>query len=418
VTRILLVGHLSDSNLGDAAIFAGTARLLRRRRPEAEIGVVPGIPANALLERDVRLSRHERMTVHAPICMPPVREVSPEKGVLLVAKAGFEIVRGTIVLGLARLHPRAASIVLTPMERKTLQAFRNADLVILAGGSYLRAEARASHVVHVWRVMFPVLLGLALRRPVIGLGHSIGPIEPGIAGRLLVWGLRRNWVVHVRDRFSQTLLEQVTHRPAPWVPDCALGLGAGRADPMPASPHERHRVGISVRPVANADRVTDALVSMLEAVEPRPSEVVVFANATGPSPKQDDRPVVARLGEELRRRGLTVETVELHDLDEALECYRECDVVVGVRMHASILARLAGTPSLPIEYEGKKAAGVFQYLAPGTRVPGLETGLGDRLVRSVEDLARDGLAGEQRAALSKSISTLERTVDDLVDALP
>lgn len=408
--NVLLIAHLSDTNLGDAAILTGTAQLVRELRPDAAIALAPGMPANALAERDTATARREGIEVLAPLCAQPVRGVSPEGTIALHGRALWEAARSLALL----LSPRAGGRLLSAAERRTLEAYRRADLLVVEGGSSLRAEGRLSHVVHVWRFVFPVLLGLRLRKRVVGLGHSLGPIERGLPGALLRFALRRDWTIYPRDPYSQELYRKITGRDVPWIPDLSLAL-------RPPSPdrngHEGRRVAVSVRPLEGSreQAVEDRLVRVLELLDPRPDEVAVIANAFGPSPKQDDRPVLERLERRLGERGFNVTRAEHRDPHSAAGDYGRFDAVFGVRMHAAILARIAGAPSVPLDYEGSKAAGVFSYLAPGVKVERVEGDFAPSVAAQVERYLATGLPAEERAALERSAAELRRAVADILD---
>ncbi len=408
--NVLVITHLSDTNLGDAAILTGTAQLIRELRPGAAIALVPGMPANALAERDTATARREGIEVLAPLCAQPVQGVSPEGRVALHGKALWEAARSLAIL----LSPRGARPILSAGERRTLDAYRRADLLVVEGGSSLRAESRPSHIVHVWRLVFPVLLGLRLRKRVIGLGHSLGPIERGLPGTLLRFVLRRGWTIYPRDPYSQELYREITGRDVPWIPDLSLAL---RPPPPDRNGHEGRRVAVSVRPLDGAQElaVEERLVRVLELLDPRPNEVAVIANAFGPSPNQDDRPVTERLERRLRERGFNVTRAEHRDPRSAAGDYGGFDAVFGVRMHAAILARLAGAPSVPLDYEGRKAAGVFSYLAPDVQVERVESDFAPSVAAQLERYLATGLPAEERAALEHGAEELRSAVADILD---
>ena len=406
--RALLVGHLSDANLGDAAILAGTVALVREARPELELAVLPGMPPNALSAADTATCRSEGVAVLEPLCPPPVRGVSPERGLSFYLGTAAALTRTALVLLLARLSPSLARRLVPRRARASFDALRAAAIVIVNGGSSLRCESRASHVVHVWRYLFPVLLGIALGRRVVALGHSIGPIEPGLPAMLLRFGLRRDWEIYARDATSQALLRELTGRDLPWIPDCALALGVDYG-----SRRNGRKVAVSIRSVRGEDAIAESLVGVLGELD-EPPIVALVPNAFGPSPTQDDRPLVGRLAARLRERGYRVEEADYHDARAVRDFYGTCHAVVGVRMHASILARLAGTPSLPLEYEGHKAGGVFAYLAPGVDVPSVHDDFGPELAARLGVYLADGLPASERLATESSVALLRSMVAEIL----
>ncbi len=63
------------------------------------------------------------------------------------------------------------------------------------------------------------------------------------------------------------------------------------------------------------------------------------------------RRIVDEIPEELRRNVLV--DSNYHRPDELIASYGEFDLVIATRMHAAILALVAGTPVLPVAYEFK-----------------------------------------------------------------
>jgi hypothetical protein len=78
------------------------------------------------------------------------------------------------------------------------------------------------------------------------------------------------------------------------------------------------------------------------------------------------------------------------------------------KRHAAILARLGGTPSLPIEYEGHKASGVFAYLAPTMVVPRVHDDFSAQLATSLRGYVGGGLPPDERLAIARLLADDQR----------
>ncbi|HEX6271636.1 MAG TPA: polysaccharide pyruvyl transferase family protein, partial [Polyangiaceae bacterium] len=100
--------------------------------------------------------------------------------------------------------------------------------------------------------------------------------------------------------------------------------------------------------------------------------------------------------------------------EELLELFATTDLVVATRMHAAILALMAGTPVLPIAYETKTSE-VFASLSCGDLVLELETITPERAVDTCSALFRD--IDARREALASAVDEQRGSARSVVERL-
>lgn len=400
--HVVIAGHLTDRNVGDAAIIAGTIRALRRTSRNLRISLLPMVSTSELNPSDTLSSRNEGASVLSPICPLPVQYIRFGPGWRLYWETFVAVVRAVLVLVLLRISPRLARKALFAAEQQSFDAISTSDLVLMKGGSYLRAESRPTHLIHVLRTAFPVMLAIGLGKPVVGMGHSVGPLEPGLPTFILRWVLRRNWRVFPRDAPSRELLSNICPAPGPVIPDCALGITSREVT------KKIGRLGLSVRPHPNELQIEDCLVELVQSDQVPSQEIIVIANSTGPTWKEDDLPAASRLVTRLQMLGLDARCVSPSDPDAAIDAYGSCQLVVGMRMHVSILARIGGSPAIPIEYEGHKAAGVYQYLAPDVPIIDVGAITSSVFVRTVSEYWRTARDLDPQQGVAAAADALDR----------
>jgi polysaccharide pyruvyl transferase CsaB len=212
--------------------------------------------------------------------------------------------------------------------------FRSSDLVCSGGGSLFQDVTS-------WRspLFYGLLHELARGRPVLVYAQGLGPLRRTASRAVARRAMQRAAGVTLRDRGSVHLLRSLgVDRPVEVVADPALAL------PAPAGASGQH-LALCVRPWADV---------------PWPA-------------------VVDGVRQAARKTGLTVRVVCLHRRADlalsrevarqleadlalpaeplgALEALAEARVVVGMRLHALILAAAAGVPFVGLSYDPKVSA--------------------------------------------------------------
>lgn len=280
------------------------------------------------------------------------------------------------------------------------RAIARSDLLLVTGGGLIHDH---------WRTVVPrylawTMLARMLSTKVVWIGVGVGPLRARWARWLAARCARLAALLTVRDEASATLLleleprlqVQVVPDPAIFIEPVAASHDEGTAIVVRTPvPHEAHLVG----------RLESALTEFAIGRLRRGVGVTFLAMDL-------DSSVAASIAARVERAGLRRPEVETLPLDpsEALRrlgCFGD---VVGMRLHALLLAALAGTPCLPIAYDAKVAAlaarlGIADLALTLDEVspPALEAGLlavraarrAERVRRSVAELRgeRERVAG-------------------------
>jgi len=372
-------------NSGDGAILVGILRILREAFGSFDLLVLDShAEAARRLYPDIRFEQLEDIP-------PLLRRLSRSADTIawfwpLVARLGCRL-------------------------RANADRYREADLIISTGGTYLVEQygltRRFCHLDRAARSDAPLVL----------YTQSLGPFR---RPSNLQW-IRRLApqfdLVLLRDQLSMEHLERAGALRGNWavVADAAFALAdvpkleAGRLRAFP----QRPRVAVSVRSWShfrsggvedNQRRYRAAVAAAVEdLVRSRNADVTFVSTCQGvPEYSTDDsleaRRIVELLDPDVRAR---VEVDSAFRRAEALvDLLSGFDLVVATRMHMAILALCAGTPVFPIAYEFKTAE-LFADL-----------GLGDRVV-DIEAAHPESLPGQVDAF----IGDLPRLRGRLVDAV-
>jgi colanic acid/amylovoran biosynthesis protein len=256
-----------------------------------------------------------------------------------------------------------------PEQRRLLQAYYEADLVLSCGGGNFYAHRSLSPGL-IWALLtlgFAVLAG----NKVAMLPQSVGPI-PGRLQRLLArWVLGRVPLIMVREGLSAAFLAEVLHikQQVVVVPDMAFGFASRLESARSPAPDRTVPLRIGVTVIDRSAQAPDfnrqssyeeALAALLIRLhQEQGAQIHLFCQCYGPSADQDDRATVRRLHERLKELGGEATLrVSFDDAFDIASAYGEMDLIVGTRMHTGVFALCNQTPVLLIGYQ-PKARGVM-----------------------------------------------------------
>lgn len=351
--NILILNVHSGLNLGDDAIMYETLRMIRRVKPDASIVVAANDP--------------QSWQHHGGI------EVLPSLTAWVIdRRAGWRwqkraVLRYAWMLLTAVLLFRIGGrrlLVGSPEQQRLLSAYYTADLVLSCGGGNFYGQRRID-IALIWSI---ITLGFAsaLRKPVVMLPQSIGPVEGFVQKLLLRSMLRSSKRILLREERSQACVRALgAHERAVVLPDLAFGLPSAVGDQMLERQLEfpnRLRIGVTVMDRAAQDpqftqqqHYEATLVTLLTRLNAQQGALIyIFVQCYGPTPDQDDRLPARRVFERVRQH--TADVVLLETFSDALQikgAYEQMDCMIGTRMHTGILALTANVPVTLIAYQPK-----------------------------------------------------------------
>lgn len=381
--RILILAGDSDSNLGDRAIVLATCDALRERLPGLEITLLSSAPADA--------SRY---------------------------------------FG-ARAIPRGPRGFLAMLD-----AARRADLVLVGGGGLFQDDDSLIKMPY-WGLRVACVRLFARR--IVGYAIGAGPLRSRLgrwSARLALACMER---ISARDEGARACLQPLTRTPVELVPDPALLLarrrGQGEAPPLsPAAggapligvalrqwfhhansfiPH-KYAVKYRLRPIPGAEqreRLARLLAEALDRIVERTGARIVFLPTYNVSHEADDQFC------EMVRGAMRSGPSQLLHIDEPLtylNVAHRLRVMVGGRMHPTILAASIGVPIVGLAYN-PKFFGFFRLLGIEEAVLSI-----DRFVAEaqVEELERQVVAAfDQPPAISHGVQQLQQQLDVFNDSL-
>lgn len=387
VENILITDYHCASNRGDAAILEGEIAVFDEMFPGADVTVMTEYPKAAELVHGVDAVSQQ---------LPPFNP----SNILKNGATAFSLVDGMVRRGSGKKLPFSDLVT----DKLGLQPYHDADVIVSTGGQYMTAAYYPDKIA----ILAEWYLAEILNKPLIIYAQSLGPFESPYRG-ITRFVMDRADLIITRDEQSKEHLDQIgvsteTHVgvDAAWMMPLEIGTNPlGRNLSYTPSLPERSDgplISISARHWSHFDtengeeKYLQAVADTAsELIRTRNAEIVFLSTCTGLAGYHTDDRVAAsdildRMEADCREHAQVI-TEELTP-QHLVELYGEMDLHIGTRMHSCILALLAETPVVAIEYQFKTSGMMSQFgLADRVvNIDGIDT---DELQTAVADGLKD-----------------------------
>jgi len=303
--------------------------------------------------------------------------------------------------------PFFARAILINEEWETLLEYKDADLVVSTGGTYLVEDY------FLYPRIFDYEMALLLKRPLMFFTQSLGPFHLPYNQRIFKQIFNQSPLILLRDFRSQNhlLTIDVLQNNMHVVPDTAFALSdpiaiakSQKISHLPISP----KIAISVRkwtlfktidPVLGQEKYLRAIRDLtIHLVDHYQAKITFVSTCQGiPEYALDDSDVALEIFRELPSNIAKFVTVnqEFHPPEELAKLLKNYDMAIATRLHMAILSLGAGVPVLPIAYEFKTKE-LFSKLGQGKWAVDIEEiesesliDLADQFLAQFPEICRD-----------------------------
>ena len=230
----------------------------------------------------------------------------------------------------------------------SFQAIRAADNVVFPGGG-LFTDSESFRAILLWGMH--ILVARFFWKPVYLLGQSIGPFHSEAAQNFTRFCLSKAEWIEVRDTASEKELRKL-HISCSKIKvgkDTALGLVKRLPKIKLLKKKGRRKILLSLRNFRKLNpNLFGELGIALEKLSEKPTIKITFA-AFGKGDLEALKQTQSLVGKKIKVLALP------ESAEEILQEIKKFDVVIGMRLHSLITARLAGVPSVGISYSRKVA---------------------------------------------------------------
>lgn len=368
--NVVIVDAWTDDNRGDCALQLGLIQMVRDIAPGAKVTGIFRFGHNELAEAEPEIA-YTAAALDGYIGGPRRTLYARQNGVrrsigLHKLFSLFSFVELAFWLVLYRLG--LSAVVLRPV-RNAFDHMANADVVIWKGKNF-RAYGGLGGLQRQMTLTCNGLIASLLNSNVHCVNASIWPVSESIEGKLVKLSLQRCQSVGVRDRESKANAEALSLREVRFDYDLSFYLLRHLAtDDALARWKLERKVGrtaaITVTSWGSASQRRQYLAQLTDGLEELKARgftgIVVVPQVTRQA--EDNSEDVVLLGDAAKNLGLEFENLQgAPAIEQLLEIYSRCDLLIGTRMHSCAFALMVETPFVAIAYDHGPKWGVLEEI--------------------------------------------------------
>ncbi len=278
----------------------------------------------------------------------------------------------------------------SPALKKLFDDYMRADIIIFAGGGYLRSQPGAKQSLNLLMLLLMFYVARNLHAKKIIAPISFGPFAYKWQEKISAQLIRTFDVVTVRERYSYDLLKKYNPVNLLLSSDTSFLL---RSFKKKKNTHKQFILGFTIRkwlPRLKQRRFekefTKALIDFSHKTK---CAIQPIIQVDAPEYGDHDKKLSIQIANKLKKHNIKVLPLkQVKNLKNAEEIYSNIDMLLGMRMHSNILAALVNTPFVAISYEYKTEGisqdlGVGDYCIPVKKVN--KKNLYDTLIKAYEN---------------------------------
>lgn len=225
------------------------------------------------------------------------------------------------------------------------QEIKKSDGLISGGGSLLQDKTSMKSILYYTAIMH---LARLLKKPYYIYAQGIGPITQKQNRLLVKWHVSKAAYISVRDEDSFLYLKEIgIKKDIELVPDPVLACQLEQtSDWLQKHAVQGKVIAVSVR---YWDATEDYMRKLAETLKKckREGYHILFIPMHGPFDQSASRDIINLMGEEAHMLPYKM------DIHEKISILSQCSLLIGMRLHALILAAVANTPMIGISYDPK-----------------------------------------------------------------
>lgn len=345
------------------------------------------------------------------------------------------LVLSLFVIFLTFLIREKAGFFLTPSKRKFFDAIKDADFVIVKGGSYIYSFGGIKELIFLYRMLITSIIAIFLNKKIFAFSHSMGPFKGKFQFFLARWVLSRFNKIILREKVSFNYLKNIMklrENKLQLLPDIVYwNNGKVEMDEKILIkilesenihiPKEKLRknlkVGFTLRfwhfPLAEPQERKKLIENYVECVCNLINYLSTNYNALCfifPHVLKDI-PFCIKIKERSKCDNLYILKGD-YSVETLKKLYGNMDIFIGTRIHSDIFALSQGVPTLGLAYELHKGLGSFEMV-------GLEDFVIDMSSLNIKELTEKvSFLIEHKKDLNKKIikriSSFHKIIEDYI----
>lgn len=360
--KVTLIQCYSDHNYGDLGIILSTTELLFSISNDLEINGISTYNAN-----DPRfLTEHEDLKKYLGNkkgkILPSIFGIVDRTKGNVYFNSFFNLLRFLLLIPFARQN-WIAKLLLNKQEIESYKRIKSSDLIISKGGSFFCDNHGKLGFLSFFRLWYIALLAVKLKKKVIILGQSIGPLNSPVSKWYGNYLLKKIDKVILRE--SVCLSEYKYFVDRDYIINNDMVFYQKIVQPKLDSTldlHSKRKVGVTIKYVDKDQGKYFVFVKSAIEIMVRQYnfDVVILPQVPLDSDINASKEVWNILHPDVQKNVAVLD--DLNGIENLLQKYSELYFVLGTRLHSCIFSWSVGVPAINISYHGTKSQGIYDNL--------------------------------------------------------
>lgn len=440
IRNILIIPSNTDLNRGDQALVWETIRFVKDCTSQSVKISLIGSGDN---EDDWIRQNNQTSKLGYPILRPilkhPGRKTSKSVdtkthyGMLTYFLWGWQAIKDLfhtyLLLSRFCIVRKLAERMLDEDGKKTYDCFKKADAIFVKGGGFIHSYGPVSDIYLMYFLLYHINLAHALKKKVLLMPNSIGPLRNTLAKRMALKCLKKCTLLTTREHVSESFVKGLGLSPV-YSPDFGFYLKPKEASfsgflKNAGFKLDTKNVIITARPYRFSgqrnseilyEKYTSSIASLvIYLVKNKQYGVTLFAHTLGPSTHEND---VLAINDILKKIEEVKEKISVIN-DSSLTCqdvekiYSYFDYLIGTRFHSVIFGLNVNVPSIAIAYGGNKGKGIMEAMGMDEFCLKIEDVTGDKMCRIFDQL--EDHSDDFKNTIKEKKAIVERQRSELVN---
>jgi len=232
--------------------------------------------------------------------------------------------------------------------------YKNADLLVFAGGGYLRSRKGIKQSLNLFMQLLHFKFAEFFSAKKVVSPISIGPFGYKWQEKIVANVLRKMDLVALREEFSYKTLKKYKMKNIILSSDHAFMIKKINKK----NNHHKFTLGFTVREWLYGEQYINFEKSFVDSIRKfskiTGAKIQPIIQVDAPMYGEDDAEITRKIVGKLKDDNVGIMKIKkLNNVNDALNAYSDVDLLLGMRMHSNILAAIQGTPFVALSYEYK-----------------------------------------------------------------
>lgn len=382
--KILITPGITDLNRGDQALIWLINDILKETGINAECTLLQSGNTPKDIYRQSIQSKEMGFEVISPVLLHPARgKEDKDVSYTLFTKLRWgvtgilDMLKSALLLSKVPFFEKIGILFLGTEQRKSLEKFKKADLLIVKGGGFLHTYNRFSDLYYLYYSLYNLLLANKLSKKVIIMPNSFGPFIGKLEKIIVKKVLNKCELIYARESISKKYISDLLERDIELSPDLGFYIKEYSNENIIRNsienPYSNKKVAITMRPYRFPEggngkekykRYIDEMYKTTRGLIDRGYHPIFVAHTLGPSAHEDDRIAIEEVIELLNKNNISNSLYSYinesnYNCFDITKLYSNMDYIIGTRFHSVIFAMTSLIPAIAISYSGNKTQGIM-----------------------------------------------------------